>query len=919
MPNLGEIRLSVQTELDRIYNDPFTAYALDLKKRFNEKSLNETSFKEFLDALPSEAAQERSKLEQVMTDPSARVEADLSTRAGQLVWAAGLGFVFQNSKSGTIRSSSLWKTLTRNPQLSGSLGASARYVDLSITNRNATMDWGTPGSWFWFSPDKNHINIDLFHTLLLGFGKDPAPGMKGLAHATGVMIHEVGHAQLSTRYTDAMLPLKERVDKLLEESKTRKLTRDEFKQLSRTRKEFELRHDIYNATEDNCVNRYAANQSIEFPHDFAESLNTANVTLQGSGAYLRAVEQGNLPQKQGLTLAPKQKEIADAEEALSKLRKALALSFYTTNGLFETSDTETWKNLGVDPADIKGVDNSNFDDLMKQCVGAEGVANLQPAARDRWLFRSVFARSVEAYADRRCKLIDGIWDKYAAPYAQVLIDAAEENAENKMNQKQQQSEDQKNGQSEGSKQQGEKQSDGTSGSGSQQNQQNSDDPSPSQGSSSGSGGEEQQGGDPGSVDVEGVGKMDIDGSLPSTPEEARKADRQKSEEEVNTDDAKTVRDLAHDAKQQERKNNASNGKDGKEAQGDEKAGNGTPCDLNMGQGGSDGQRNVDLTKLSGGDWKEFRKRINELEPVISRVADDFVYIRDQQKQFVRGLSKQKEQLPRGGDVRQRLDMRAHMNLAAKRATGQKIEDADLQRWKKDQIETEPTSVELWILGDGSGSTRRALSDGGRRIDSCLQTMAILYEAGKRANFDVYAGVWENHSIRMLAEPDYAENQIGENFEAVKQGGGVGTIYNTPFPKIIDRLAKQTIDAQGRPKRFAGMTHFLWIVDGTANDLDVQGTAAMISKLFRYGPSVSVDIAYMGGYSDCETKKIVALVKKAVPGAQIDTLEARNAKDAPILLARKVKSRFEQSTSSGKAVPDRVKRESFSRAYNAMTL
>ena len=224
---------------------------------------------------------------------------------------------------------------------------------------------------------------------------------------------------------------------------------------------------------------------------------------------------------------------------------------------------------------------------------------------------------------------------------------------------------------------------------------------------------------------------------------------------------------------------------------------------------------------------------------------------------------------------------------------------DLQRWKKDKVEAETTSVELWILGDGSGSTRSALSDGGRRIDSCLQTMAVLYEAGKRAEFDVYAGIWEDHTIRMLAEPDYTENKIGENFEAVRQSGGCGTIYNTPLPGIIDRLSKQTTDAQGRPKRFAGMTHFLWVVDGTQNDLDIQKTADMLIKLFRLGPAVSVDIAYMGGYNNCETKAIVEKVKAAVPEAQIDTLEAPKAQDAPRLLVKKIKARLKNRQESSR--------------------
>lgn len=246
-------KTETKTELDRIYNDPETAHALDLFERFAKKALNEDGYKAFLDTLPSECAPERTKIEQVLANSSTRVTADLSTRAKQLAWAAALGFVFQNTPPSTIRAHAIWRTLTHNPQLSGSLGASARYVDMAMTNRNATMDWGTPGSWFWFAPDKNHINIDIFHTLLCGFGEDPAPGIKGLAHATAAMMHEVGHSQLTTRWTDKMTELLKREQELLEESKTRKLTRDEFKEQARVRTEFSLRMNVMNAAEDTRI------------------------------------------------------------------------------------------------------------------------------------------------------------------------------------------------------------------------------------------------------------------------------------------------------------------------------------------------------------------------------------------------------------------------------------------------------------------------------------------------------------------------------------------------------------------------------------------------------------------------------------------------------------------------------------------
>src|SRR3989338_7123059 len=83
--------------LDRIYNDPDTAIALNLIERFRQKDgLSDTGLKEFLDGLPSDAKSERTKIEQVLSNSGARVDADLSTRSKQLAWAAALGFVSQS-------------------------------------------------------------------------------------------------------------------------------------------------------------------------------------------------------------------------------------------------------------------------------------------------------------------------------------------------------------------------------------------------------------------------------------------------------------------------------------------------------------------------------------------------------------------------------------------------------------------------------------------------------------------------------------------------------------------------------------------------------------------------------------------------------------------------------------------------------
>jgi hypothetical protein len=1018
------------TELDRIYNDPDTTYALELFMRFRNNQLDKKGFEEYLDSLPPEGDIERIKLEQLLDGQNTDVDVDLSTRAGQLVWTAGLGHVFKTSPPNTVRSHPIWKTLTKTPQMAASLSASARYIDLSMTNRSATMAWGTPGSWFWFSPDDNHINIDLFHTLLCGFGKDLAPGLKGLAHAIGINMHEVGHSQLSLRFTDKMMELREKEVALLEESKERKLTQEEYKQLVRIRTEFKLRMNIWNAAEDNCVNRYAVNKSREFPHDFKTSQNQVNMLLQGTGYYLKNQDFKNADKNYVREVMEKiedklkseeRKKVREAGLAINKLSQAIMMSFYVTNGLFEVDDVKTWKKIGVDPENIKmsgseddgtASDLKDFETLMEMNIGPQGVANLQPSGRDRWLLRSTFNRKVHDYSDRRCELIEEIWDKYAAQHAEILIDAAEKNAEDRMKQKKKENDDNKqeqgqdgqqdensSGEGEPGQGQGEGDSDdpnpgdgdgtgqdgdgqgagespsqgvegaeggkGQSGEGEGQGNPK-DDPSSSQSDGGGSGqpdkgepGEGQgqgqgqpggnddpgPGGGPGTVDVDGVGDMPVDDALPANPEDARKDARKGSEEETKPEDAKTIRDLNKEAKENEKKaeeaekakkeaqesaknkNNDGDGK-GKDGKGkgdgepsDDEDQDGKPSDLDMNSKSSKGGREsgMDLKKLSQGDWRHFRKRINELEPLVARAAKDLIYIRNQQKQIVRGLSREKEELPREGELRERLDMRSHMNYAVKRATGQRIEKDDKKRWRKDQIQTEPTSVELWILGDGSGSMNGTLAGGGRRIDSAVQSMAVLYEASQRADIDAFVGMWGDSYIRLLAKPGLTYQQIGDNFQRVRDGINSGTVLTPAFTEAVDISSKQDLDSKGRVKRFAGMTHFLILSDGELSHSDIRPLAKMINNLFRYGPKVSIDIAVLAGdgRGGTQMERVIELVKQKNPAAPIEIISSNRAQEIPVMLTRQIKRRFEQSAKNMKAVPDRDKREAFTRAHRAI--
>lgn len=856
---------SLNGSVSRIYNNPMTSHALDLLELFRKNSLDREGLHSFLKTLPKDTSEEVKKLEEVINDSSKEPAPNLSSRANQLVWAAGLGYLHQNSAV-NLRSHPIWNSLTTHPKLLTSFRTTATVIDNSIKNSKTTMDWGMPGSWFYNNPENNHINIDLFHTLVLGFD-DKTSEEKSLAHATGIMMHEVGHSQLTTKFTNKMISLFERQKEIIEASKTRALSEEEFKELSRVKMEFSLRHSIFNSAEDNCVNQYAVNCGKTLSYDFKEALNICNVLLQGTGYDIRKKEKPALNENElektieDLLKNQDSDKVANARRDFNNLVTAIMLSFYGSNGLFDVKDKQAWKALGVDPEAIKSISNNadDFEHLLDLNIGGKGMANLQPQPRDTWLLRTMFEKAVHDYANKRLDIIDFIWDNYASQYADILIHAAEQKAQEKMEKKKTQ--DSKGGKTP---------PDNTE------------------------------------VEVDGVGKLDAGKEIPQSPKDASKSNRAPSEDSVSEENKKTVKEIAKEAKNNGKDNNDDNTQDNLPK----------PDDLKQpSQASKSGrEKGIDLRSLAKGDWRELRKRLNELEPIINKVAEDFIYIREQQKRIETTLSPEMEQLPRGGDIRERLDMRAHTNFAIKRATGQKIERRDLNRWHKDKITTEPTSVELWILCDGSGSMN--MKEHGAPIEPAVQSMAILHEAGKRAGFDVFAGMWGDDNIRMLAAPGYSDQKIGENFERAKNGINSGTQLSPAFIEAIEHSSKQENDKFGKVKKTAGMTHFLILSDGELDFNNIEPTVDAITKLFKYGPDVSVDIAVLGTGEEMDS--VVLQIKRLNPSAKIDIIKATTSKEIPVLLSQKIKRRFETSGKPVKAVPDQNKRDAFKRVHSSIT-
>jgi hypothetical protein len=848
-------------QLDRILNDPYTQYAIKLNELFqNEFLAKEEELKKFLDILPDETADEREKLEYLLQNPEYIVNAEFTGDFDSLVWAAGLGHLALKDRDNSLRSHPIWVTIKDNPQIAESLCSMARFIDMSAVNRETTMDWGIPGSWFAYYPDRNHINIDLFNTLLCGFSENPAPGVKGFPHACFLMLHEIGHSQLSMRFTNKMIELKNREMEILGlcehdkknmspekfnelyRKKQEQLPSKKIKELNRVKAEHFMRMSYsFCPVEDNCVNQYALDTGHELSRDMTDSYNICIIILLIPGILDKnkndvsdSSEDYFITQiiNSNIFDADKVAEIKEARKKLLQFQHTTILAFAVKTGLLEITDKRTWKRFGISPGEIKGISTQDdFDRLIDANIGKEGMANLQPRHKGSWLLGKTFARSVENYSDMRCAVIDELWEHYAGWHAKVLLDAAEKMPSLAVS--------------------------------SDKNESNS----------------------------KTAGNVK---PLPSTPKESRNQGKNKGKDSIDPDKASKVRDLA------EKDSNANPG-----------PAKGAPDERSGGSG-----KNVNFAKLAKGDWRQYRVRINELEPTIKRISDDFAFIRNSQCQKVRKISGKAQELPSSLDLKL-LDRRKHLEKQMKRKAGQVLQKEDRAVWYREELQKEPTNTTLWILCDGSSSMLSALPGGTLRIESANQSTAVLSEAGKRSNFEVFASVWGDDSFNLIAAPGFTEQEIGENFEKARQGIGSSTKLSPTFTRAIEHCSKQKTDIRGKPKQYSGMTHFLIIGDNGLDKEDIKPLVNMISALFRSGAPVSIDIAVLGTSHEKHMEHVVSEVKREVPTARIGVIKADSAKDVPLLLTGRIKQRFGRSASDFTAIPDSDKRKAFLRAYKAI--
>jgi hypothetical protein len=369
-------------------------------------------------------------------------EPNLRNPENQFIWGAALQFLSVNPEvmagwqtpltPDLLTKSNLWEQIRKSRDAIEELLAHAYNIRETLRDRDTKYIWGGPGSKVSYNRQKNAITIDLSQVMVMGF-----------EHARADVNRVVAESLLSVKYPKKMQDLYRELAPLLKRAqqaqskKAPKLSKDDYKKLRTLSAEWQLRMMMFNAGEENAVNRYVSNLGQKTLQDFSVSLNNTAVTGRGIG--LGGLDPMGLDAK-------------DAYKRYMNLANILMLHFYQKNNLFENTD-EAWRSVGTypdfvrttetlkkrspndPPADGEGVSHPDFKYFRSL---GERLEKALPKGAARLFGQERFEREINRAADERNKIIEEIWEKFGEELLQDIMNEVKEQLEEQMKNQQEQ-------------------------------------------------------------------------------------------------------------------------------------------------------------------------------------------------------------------------------------------------------------------------------------------------------------------------------------------------------------------------------------------------------------------------------------------------------------------------------------------------
>ena len=462
-------------KIESILREPLTRHRLILAQKLRAaknpeepKPFTLEDLKDFITNIrstdPEFQKQALNALEAVQTGKAPQ-EPKFDTPEMQIVWGASLAYLSSNpeqmkswvkppAEGVVLTGTDLWKQVTGTTYAYQELLSHAHHVREALRDKDTKYGWGEPGTGFTFDRQKNLINVDFMQSLIVGF-----------EHARADVYREIGHSLLSVSYPKRMRDLYKEMQPLLKKSrlaqqkKGPQLKPDEYKKLRMLSAEWQLRHMLFAAAEENVANRFVSNMGQQVLQDYSVSLNNTAVTNRGVG----------------LTRVP-QDGVSDELKRYMNLCNAVQLSFFQNNGLFDNTESG-WFKVGVNPGlvrktntlaarpddqkdDTDGINHADFTYLRDLCGGPKGLENLQPKQHERLFgWQNLTTRVERADADRKA-IIEDIWRQYGEDLIQKILQQTNDQVDQQLKEaqeKQQQKGDQQDQDQDGEEQEGDEQ------------------------------------------------------------------------------------------------------------------------------------------------------------------------------------------------------------------------------------------------------------------------------------------------------------------------------------------------------------------------------------------------------------------------------------------------------------------------------